>query len=72
MHSANLVLLLILLTDGKSNKSSCCVGRLTGEDTRNQGSSKFVKQIELEQERNSPGDNPKELGTSGSNACLSL
>ena len=60
------------MIDGKSNKSSCCVGRSTDEeDPRNRGSSKFGRQVQVveeELERKSPGDNPMELGIPGSNA----
>ena len=66
MKSADLVLSMIVLIDGKSNKSSCCVVRPTDEeDPRNQGSSKFGIQVEEEEllERKSSGDgNSRESG----------
>ena len=75
VKSADLVLSLIILVNGKATQSSCCVSRPTYEkDPRNQGSSKFGRQLVQEEqlERMSPGDNPRELGIPGSNACLLL
>ena len=74
MKPADLVLSLIVLIDTKPKKNSCCFGRPTDkEDPRNQGSSKFCRQVvEEELERKSPGDNPRELGIPGSNASLLL
>ena len=67
MKSADLVLSVIVLIDGKSNKSSC---RPTDEeDPRNQGSSKFGKQVvedELLERKSSGNDNSRELGIPGS------
>ena len=63
-------LVLIVLTDGKSNKSSCCVGRPTDEkDPIIQGSSKFGRQLEEEllERKSSGNDNARELGIPGSN-----
>ena len=69
--SVDLVLLLIVLTDGKSNKSSLYSGRQTDEeDPRNHVSLKFGRQVieERQPERKSPpGDNPRESGIPGSN-----
>ena len=64
-----MVLSMIMLIDGKSIKSSCCVGRQADEeDPGNQGSLKFGRQVVEELESKSSGDdNPWELGISGSN-----
>ena len=71
MKSADLVLSMIVLIDGKSKKSSCCVGSPTDqEDPINHGSSKFCKQAveeELLEQKSSGDDNSRELGIPGSN-----
>ena len=51
------------MIDGKSSKTFCCVGRPTDEeDPRNQGFSKFGRQVVEEEQlerKSSGGNNPR-------------